>query len=185
MTTSDSASAIADTQRWLERAVIGLNLCPFAKAVQAKGQVHFASCDDDSFAGVLDALGREADVLVAMDTTERDTTLLVLPRGFDDFLLFNDLVHEGVRLLSRRGLDGVLQLASFHPRFHFADSTEDDPGNNSNRAPHPTLHLLREASIDRAVEAFPDAEAIFGANIGKLRALGAEGWAALDVGASP
>ena len=182
MTTPDRASAIADTQRWLERAVIGLNLCPFAKAVQAKGQVHLAVCDEDSFAGVLEALAGEADALLALDAAERDTTLLVLPRGFDDFLLFNDLVREGDRLLARRGLDGVLQLASFHPRFHFADAPEHDVGNNSNRAPHPTLHLLREASIDRAVQAFPQAEAIFGANIEKLRALGAEGWAALGVG---
>lgn len=184
MTTPDRASAIADTQRWLERAVIGLNLCPFAKAVQARGQVHATACEDDTFAGALEALASEVDALLALDAAQRDTTLLVLPRGFEDFLLFNELVREGGRLLSRRGLDGVLQLASFHPRFHFADAAEDDPGNNSNRAPHPTLHLLREASIDRAVQAFPDAEAIFGANIEKLRALGTQGWAALDVEAS-
>src|SRR4051812_13898638 len=176
--------AIADTQRWLERAVIGLNLCPFAKAVHVRGQVHLAVCGAQAFPEVLEALARELDDLLALPAAQRDTTLLVVPNGFDDFLLFGELVREGERLLARRRLEGVVQLANFHPDFRFADADEADPGNFSNRSPYPTLHLLREDSIDRAVEAFPEAEAIFGANIDKLRALGTEGWRALDVGRS-
>jgi hypothetical protein len=169
-------------QRWLERAVIGLNLCPFAKSVHAKGQVHLAVFPGDGFAPVLEALDAELTSLLACDASERDTTLLVLPQGFDEFLLFLDLVREGERLIVRRGLEGVVQLASFHPAFVFGGADPDDPANCSNRAPYPTLHLLREESIDRAVAAFPEAEAIFGANIDKLRDLGPDGWAALGVG---
>jgi hypothetical protein len=173
---------IDDTRRWLERAVIGLNLCPFAKSVHAKGQVHYAVTEAIAFGDVLEALQTEAESLWARDAAERDTTLLVLTGGeFRDFLVFNMLVREAERLLSRRWA-GVLQLANFHPAFVFADAAGEDPGNFSNRSPHPTLHLLREASIDRAVAAFPEAEAIFGANIERLRQLGPEGWAKLGVG---
>lgn len=173
---------IEGTQRWLDRAVIGLNLCPFAKAVAAKGQVHIAVSAAVEFAGVLDQLQREADGLLALQASQRDTTLLVVPDGFDDFLFFHQLVREGERMLARRKLDGVLQLASFHPQFVFQGADPHDMANFSNRSPHPTLHLLREASVERAVAAVPDAETIFGGNIDRLRQLGHEGWQALGVG---
>ncbi len=108
----------------------------------------------------------------------------MVPAGFDDFLLFNELVRAGERLVDRRKLKGVLQLASFHPRYVFAGADEGDVANFTNRAPHPTLHLLREASIDRAVAAFPHPQAIYDANIETLRRIGAEGWRALGVEAS-
>ena len=175
---------IADMRRWLERAVIGLNLCPFAKAVHVRQQVHFAVCESTGFADVLQVLDDELDALLAQAPSVRDTTLLVLPEGFDEFLLFQQLVAEGERRIARRGLEGTVQLANFHPAFRFAEAEDDDAGNYSNRSPYPTLHLLREESIDRAVAAMPDAEAIFGANIERLRRLGPAGWAALDVGKS-
>lgn len=177
-----TADAVADTRRWLERAVVGLNQCPFAKAVLARQQVHFAATEAEDARGILDDFTRELDALVALDAAERDTTLLVIPRGMEDFLAFNDLVARAERLVRKRGLEGVVQVASFHPDFVFADADEDDITNFTNRAPHPTLHLLREASIDRAVAAFPDASAIYEANMETLRRLGPEGWAALDVG---
>jgi hypothetical protein len=176
--------AIADTRRWLERAVVGLNLCPFAKAVHVKGQVHYAAIEDADFAGVLHALEREADDLLAKPAEERDTTLLVAPCGFDEFLLFNELVRQGERMLARKRLEGQLQLASFHPQFVFAGADEDDVANCSNRSPYPTLHLLREDSVARAVAAFPQAQAIYGANMETLRRLGPQGWQALGVGRS-
>ncbi|WBY03525.1 DUF1415 domain-containing protein [Ramlibacter tataouinensis] len=185
MTTAlPTAPVIEDTRLWLERAVIGLNLCPFAKAVHARRQVHFAVSSGDDFAPVLTELEAQADALLALPAGERDTTLLMVPQGFEDFLLFNELVRAGERLLARRGLEGVLQLASFHPRFVFAGAGEDDIANCSNRSPWPTLHLLREASIDRAVAAFPQAEAIYEANIRTLERLGPRGWLALGVGRS-
>lgn len=178
-------TAVADTRRWLERAVIGLNLCPFAKAVLVKQQVHFAAAEAEDAQGILEAFERELDALTALDARERDTTLLVIPRGMEDFLTFLDVVARAERIVRKRRLEGVVQVAHFHPRFVFAGAEEDDITNYTNRAPHPTLHLLREASIDRAVAAFPEAAAIYEANMELLRRLGREGWGALDVGATP
>ena len=175
--------SIADTRRWLERAVIGLNLCPFAKAVHVKQQVHYAvDLTPDDNAGLIEALLAEAAALVALTASERDTTLLIAPHALGDFLDFNDFTARAERRMKKAGFEGTLQLASFHPRFQFAGSNVNEIANATNRAPYPTLHLLREESIDRAVEAFPDADAIFGRNIETLEALGAEGWKALDVG---
>lgn len=177
------AALVADTVRWLERAVIGLNLCPFAKAVHARGQVHYAVCRATQHADVLAALEHELHTLIATPARQRDTTLLVLPECLHDFLEFHDFLAGCDALLKRLRLRGVVQIASFHPQFQFAGTSADDPGNLSNRAPYPTLHLLREDSIDRAVDAFPEAETIFERNIALLTELGAAGWRALDVGA--
>ena len=180
--TIDAFQAEADTRRWLERAVIGLNLCPFAKAVHVKAQIHYAVHLPDDESGLMDALLAEANELAALDAAVRDTTLLIAPNTLADFLDFNDFLGRAERKLSRAGFDGVFQLASFHPQFQFAGTEPDDIENATNRAPYPTLHLLREDSVSRAVEAFPEAEAIFERNIETLEALGPAGWAALDVG---
>ncbi len=180
----NAATVIADTRRWLERAVIGLNLCPFAKAPHAKGQIHYAVCDGADPPALLASLRTELQALAAADPGERETTLLIAPQGFDDFLNFNDLLDEADALLMALDFDGTLQIAPFHPRFQFAGTDEDDITNATNRAPYPTLHLIREASIDRAVEAFPEAEAIYETNMKTMEKLGHEGWAALGVGAS-
>lgn len=178
------AIVIADTRRWLERAVIGLNLCPFAKAPHAKGQIHYAVCDSDDAADWLAQLRTELQALAALDATERETTLLMASRLLPDFLDFNDFLAEADAVLAELDLQGMLQIAPFHPRFQFAGTDEDDITNATNRAPYPTLHLIREASIDRAVAAFPEAEAIYEANMATLERLGDEGWVALGVGAS-
>jgi hypothetical protein len=177
-----AAQAEADTRRWLERAVIGLNLCPFAKAVHVHGQVHYAAYLDADETGLIDVLLQEAEALVASDPAERDTTLLMTPNTLPDFLDFNDFTARAERRLARAGFDGRLQLASFHPLFQFGGTEADHIGNATNRAPYPILHLLREDSVSRAVGAFPQAEAIFERNIRTLEALGPEGWAALGVG---
>src|SRR5690349_10577950 len=130
-----AVQVIADTQRWLDRAVVGLNLCPFAKAVVTKGQVHIAVSAAAEFAEVLDQLEREAEELLALQASQRDTTLVVVPSGFDDFLFFHQLVREGERMLARRKLEGVLQLASFHPQFVFQGADPHDMANFSNRSP--------------------------------------------------
>ena len=178
------AAVVADTQRWLERAVIGLNLCPFAKAPHAKGQVHYAVCLADGPEALLLQLQDELATLAEAAPDERETTLLIAPRQMADFLAFNDFLDAADAMLEELGLEGVLQVAPFHPHFQFAGTDADDISNATNRAPYPTLHLIREESIDRAVEAFPDAEDIFEGNIAKLEELGAAGWAALDVGPS-
>ena len=179
-----AATAIADTRRWLERAVIGLNLCPFAKAPHIKGQVHYAVCAGGGRRELLALLRAELLALAALDAAERETTLLIVPDQFADFLDFNDFLGDAEALLQALDLEGVLQVAPFHPRFQFDGTDEDDITNATNRSPYPTLHLIREDSIDRAVQAFPEAEAIYEANMQTLRRLGPEGWAALDVGPS-
>jgi hypothetical protein len=178
-----SENALRETQAWLERAVIGLNLCPFAKAVHAKRQIHYAVSAATDVKELLDDLARELDALVAAAPEARETTLIVAPHCLGDFLAFNAFLARGEKLVRRKQLEGVIQLASFHPRYQFAGCEEGDIANYTNRAPHPTLHLLREASIDRAVQAFPEAEAIYEANIETMRRLGHEGWSSLGLGA--
>ncbi len=180
----DPAVVERDTRNWLENAVIGLNLCPFAKAVLVKGQVHFAVSGATGSREVLDDLRVELDALRAMDPSQRDTTLLVTPGCLADFLEFNALVAQADRLVRKRGLEGVIQIASFHPDYQFGGTERGDITNYTNRSPYPTLHLLREDSVARAVEAFPQAEAIYGENMETLRKLGPEGWSALGVGRS-
>lgn len=175
-------AVIADMQRWLERAVIGLNLCPFAKSVHVKGQVHHVVSRATTPQELRDDLRRELAALHATDPEVRDTTLLMAPYCLQDFLDFNDFLGEADAVLAELGLEGELQIASFHPQFQFAGTDPQDITNYTNRAPYPTLHLLREASIDRAVEAFPEAETIYEKNMQTMKQLGHAGWSALALG---
>ena len=179
----DAAIVWQDTVRWLERAVIGLNLCPFAKGVHGKGQIHYVVSSATEGAQLLQELGDELKALAEISPEKRDTTLLIAPACFPDFLDFNDFLELADQLLDTLDLEGTLQIASFHPAFQFGGTTADDVTNCTNRAPYPTLHLLREDSIDRAVAAFPEAETIYERNMQVLEEMGAEGWQALDVGA--
>ena len=176
--------AIDDTRGWLERAVIGLNLCPFAKSVHVKGQVHYVVSRAETAQEFLQDLILELKELQAADPAERDTTLLIALDCLGDFLDFNDFLAEADQALVDLELDGVLQIANLHPDYQFAGTQPDDITNFTNRAPYPTLHLLREDSIDRAVGAFPDAESIFERNMETMERIGSEGWAALAVGRS-
>ncbi len=175
---SDEA-VLAATREWLEKAVIGLNLCPFAKAVYVKNQVRLVVSQARHADDLLEELDRELDLLVATPAEETDTTLLIHPTLFDDFLDFNDFLEIAEGVVDEHGLEGVVQLASFHPQFQFEGTEPDDIGNFTNRAPFAILHLLREDSVERAVEAFPEADAIFDANIKTLEKLGHAGWDAL------
>jgi uncharacterized protein len=167
---------IAETQAWLEKAVIGLNLCPFAKAVHTKGQIRWVESAAREPEALLRDLVHELRHLAAADPEQPDTTLLIHPHVLQDFLDFNDFLDVADAALAELGLEGVLQVASFHPQYQFAGTEEDDAGNLSNRSPHPTLHLLREDSVERAVAAFPEAESIYERNIETLQRLGLEGW---------
>ncbi|GAB1406905.1 DUF1415 domain-containing protein [Thermomonas brevis] len=172
----DAAAIETDIRRWLERAVIGLNLCPFAKAVHAKQQVRIVVSDASTERALLEQLGEELALLRDTPADAIDTTLLVHPQVLGDFLDYNDFLDDADALVEAMDLDGVLQVASFHPDYQFADTEPDDAGNLTNRAPHPVLHLLREASIDRAVEAYPQPDAIIERNIATMRELGADGF---------
>ena len=174
-------TVIAETRRWLERAVIGLNLCPFAKAVVMKDQVRWVVSSARTPEALAQQLQQELQYLAEADPERVDTTLLIHPRAMTGFLDFHFFLQEAGAALRRLGLEGTLQIASFHPGYVFAGAADDDIGNYTNRSPHPTLHLLREASIDRAVAAFPDAAEIYDRNIATLQRLGHAGWRALWV----
>jgi hypothetical protein len=179
---ADDDEIIAATRRWLERAVIGLNLCPFAKAVYVKEQVRYVVSPARTPEELLETLMNELQDLADADPEQIDTTLLIHPFVLNDFLDFNEFLDVADAAVEDMSLDGELQVASFHPDYQFADTDQNDISNYTNRAPYPILQLLREESIDRAVEAFPEAEAIFEKNIETMQQLGHEGWDKLDVG---
>jgi hypothetical protein len=177
-----SDEIIAATRKWLERAVIGLNLCPFAKGVHVKGQIRYVVSAAQTEDALLDDLERELKLLVETAPEDVDTTLLITPEVLTDFADFSNFLDLVEVVLRAQGLVGVLQVASFHPDYVFADTEADDIANHTNRAPYPTLHLIREASLARATAAFPDAAEIYQRNIETLRRMGLAGWRALDVG---
>ncbi|PLC54311.1 peptidase [Pollutimonas nitritireducens] len=173
---TDDEAIFDATRHWLLQAVIGLNLCPFAKNVYVKNLIRYViirACEEPV---ILADIETEIRHLSATDSTELDTTLLILPDGFHDFDDFNGFLPRAERLLKRTKMTGVLQIASFHPEYRFADSRPDDIENYSNRAPYPILHLLRESSIATGLLAFPDASVIYERNQETLRRLGLEGW---------
>ena len=167
---------VADTQRWLERAVIGLNLCPFAKAVHAKRQIRWAVSAAETPDALLRDLVDELRLIAGADPEAIDTTLLIHPRTLTDFIDYNDFLDVADAAVAELGLEGVIQVASFHPDYRFGDAEPDAVENCSNRSPYPMLHLLREESVERAVAAFPDAASVFERNIETLRKLGWDGW---------
>jgi hypothetical protein len=166
------------TRHWLTRAVIGLNLCPFAKAVYVKDQIRYVVSEACTFENVLVDIETELKVLAESDPDQTDTTLLIVPHALANFVEYNDALHFADTLLKQLKLEGELQIASFHPHYQFDDAAADDIENFTNRAPYPIFHFLREASIERAVEAFPDAADIYERNMATLRRLGHAGWLA-------
>ena len=181
LTPAQEHTVIEDTQKWLLQAVVGLNLCPFAKAVVVKDMLRYRVCASAEPADLLALLREELQHLAEADPDQLDTTLLIAPLALPDFLDFNDFLADCDEVLMDLELDGVLQVADFHPRYQFGGTDADDISNYTNRSPYPTLHLLREASIDKAVEAYPDASLIFERNIEVLNKLGQAGWEALGI----
>ena len=167
---------IAATQLWLERAVIGLNLCPFAKAVHVKKQIRYVVSSSTTPEELLKDLINELELLAETSAEKIDTTLLIHPDVLTDFLDYNDFLDVADETLEELDLDGELQVASMHPRYQFEGTQPDDIENYTNRSPYPTLHLLRENSVDKAVAAFPEADQIFEKNVETMKQLGHEGW---------
>jgi uncharacterized protein len=169
-------NAIAATHRWLEAAVIGLNLCPFARAVYVKRQIRWVESSARDALDLREDFVRELQFLAAADPEKVDTTLLIHPHALNDFLDYNDFLDVADAAIEEHGLAGILQVASFHPAYRFEGTAPEDVENFSNRSPHPMLHLLREDSISRALAAFPDAATIYERNAATLRRLGTFGW---------
>jgi hypothetical protein len=176
------AQIIRATRRWLERVVIGLNLCPFARAPFVQQRVRFRVSRAQDEDALLADLREELVALSAADPQICETTLLIHPDVLADFLDYNDFLDDADEALRALGLEGELQIASFHPDYQFADAVENAVENYTNRSPYPILHLLREASIERALESIADPDEIYRRNIQTLRTLGAEGWRALSRG---
>ncbi|EFC89319.1 hypothetical protein NEIMUCOT_04222 [Neisseria mucosa ATCC 25996] len=185
MTTPDSATVTDHTRQWLEKAVIGLNLCPFAKAPHVKNLVRISVSQARHLDGFLEDLDRELQLLGDTPADELETTLLVHPTLFPDFDTFNQMLDIADAAVVDNGLEGIVQIAPFHPDFQFEGTDSDDIGNYTNRSPYPTLHLIREDSIAKAAQAFPDASAIFERNIALLEEMGHEGWDKLDIPRCP
>jgi hypothetical protein len=173
---AEAAEVVAVTRLWLERAVIGLNLCPFAKAAHVKRKIRYAVTAATTADELLAELRRELELLAGTDAEVLETTLLIHPRVMADFTQYWLFLADADAAVRKFGLEGVVQIASFHPHYEFAGSASDDIANCTNRSPYAMLHLLREASIDRAVAAFPDARDIYERNIETLRRLGHDGW---------
>lgn len=173
----DGAPAvIAATRRWLEKAVIGLGLCPFAAGVYRGGRVRFRVSARHTAPELLSDLCDELQWLQTADPEQCDTTLLIHPWVLGRFEDYNDFLEECDTTLHRLGLAGELQIASFHPDYRFAGSAPQDTENFTNRSPFPMLHLLREASVERGVATVEDPDDIYRRNIETLRALGRDGW---------
>ena len=167
---------IIATRRWLEKSVIGLNLCPFAERPYRGNRVRFFVSECRSAAALLEDLHSELKALAAADPQACETTLLIHPWVLNDFIEYNDFLGVCDGVVAELGLEGCLQVASFHPQYQFAGSQPDDIENYTNRSPFPTLHLLREASVERAVDASGDTAQIYLRNMRTLRALGHAGW---------
>ena len=179
---SELEAVVADTRRWLERAVIGLDLCPFARTVYVGNRIRYrvsAARDEDA---LLEDLAQELSMLDSTPEHVCETTLLIHPRVLTDFADYNVFLDAADGKIDALGLRGKMQVASFHPRYQFEGTTADDIGNYTNRSPYPMLHLLRETSVERAVAAIPDAAVIFERNIETLRRLGVDGWRRLFPG---
>ena len=181
MTRITDEQVLQDTQAWVEKAVIGLNLCPFAKAVQVQGKVRYVVSAATTVEDLLYQLAAELNHLHDTPPEQTDTTLLIHPQVLTDFLDYNDFLEAADALVADIGLEGELQVASFHPQYQFEGTEPDDITNFTNRSPYPTLHLLREDSIDRAVAAFPKPESIFDTNMETLEKLGIDGWRKLGL----
>jgi uncharacterized protein len=166
---------IAETRHWVEKAVIGLCLCPFAGAPYLRGQIRYRVSEQATPPGLAQDLAEELTYLAAADPQVCETSLLIHPHVLHDFLDYNQFLDQADATIASLGLTGELQIASFHPAYRFAGSAPDDIENFSNRSPYPMLHLLREASVERAAATFPQVHEIGNRNMATLRELGDAG----------
>ena len=173
---------VNDTRHWLEKAVIGLNLCPFAKAVYVKNKIRYALINCESDATFMDQMKQELIIIASADPDVVDTSLLIIPSGLEDFLVFSMFLEKSKKILKKLKVSEEFQLIGFHPNYIFADEQDHDIANYTNRSPYPIIHVLREKSVERMLENFAAPEDIYLENKKTLSKLGFEGWRALEVG---
>ena len=165
---------IADVEQWLDEVVIGLDLCPFAARPRREKRVRIAVSHATDDEALLNDLQAELERLSDTPAAELETTLLAIPHMLEDFADYNDFLDAVDLWVEQFGWEGDLQVASFHPQYQFADTELDDPGNLTNRSPWPLLHIIREESLEKAIEHYPDVDAIPERNIARMKALGPE-----------
>ncbi|MEJ2467272.1 MAG: DUF1415 domain-containing protein [Candidatus Thiodiazotropha sp.] len=171
---SRAEQVLDETRCWVERTVVGLNLCPFAAAPMKGGRIRYVYCGETEPEGIYRALLAEVETLIGLPEPEAETCLFVVPSGLDDFAAYLDLFEIAEAAIPQAGLEGILQLASFHPDYCFEGADDEDPANYTNRSPHPMFHLIREAPLARALEGYPNPEGIPERNIALLREMGLE-----------
>lgn len=175
MTAPEHGAAIAETRRWLERFVIGLGLCPFAAAPYRLNRIAYSVCAETTLEQIYTAFLGTLEALVSADPQEQETALLILDRGLSNFDEYLDALAVLEQAVEEAGLQGVIQLASFHPDYRFEETGDDDPANFTNRSPFPMFHLIREDGLAAALESYPEPESIPRRNIRCLRELGIDG----------
>lgn len=175
MSRPDAETVLCLTRAWLETFVIGLNLCPFAATPYRQDRIAYRVCDGASHEAVYRAFLETLNDLILADPRQLETALLITPQGLDDFEVYLDMLYLLEQALVEVGLDGVIQVASFHPAYRFDDAPMDDPANFSNRSPFPMFHLIREEGLAAALESYPSPESIPQRNVARLRELGIEG----------
>lgn len=158
---------VAEVKHWLESIVIGWNLCPFARKEFMEGRVRFALSQAEDEETLLRELIAEFDLLDRLDQIE--TTILIHPSVLTDFHDYNQFLDYAEGLIQQLELEGVYQIASFHPNYQFAGTEIDDQENYTNRSPYPLLHILREKSLSEAIDRYPDTESIPERNMELLR----------------
>lgn len=178
MIDNQSKKVIADTQLWLERAVIGLNLCPFAKSVHVRKGIRYCVSDARTTKALSQTLIQELTYLQETAPEVCETTLLIHPYVLNSFLDYNDFLAIADKHIEQLELYGEIQIASFHPQYRFAGSgfADEDITNYTNRSPYPLLHLIRETSIERALASISNPSIIFERNIKTMQLLGNDGW---------
>jgi hypothetical protein len=165
---------IADVRSWVDEVVIGLDLCPFAARPRDEKRLRIAVSHATTEEALLDDLQAELERLADTPAEELETTLLAIPDMLENFAGYNDFLDAVELWLEQFGWEGELQVASFHPDYQFADTEPDDAGNLTNRSPWPLLHIIREDSLEKAIEHYPDVEGIPDRNIRRMKALTAE-----------
>ncbi|KKN38629.1 hypothetical protein LCGC14_0751600 [marine sediment metagenome] len=168
--TRNDEDIVKSVQKWVNTFVMDMNLCPFAKHEMLKNRVRFATTKAISEEELLRSLQDELELLNNDSSVE--TSLLIHPNVLQDFYDYNEFLSYADELLLEMGLEGIYQIASFHPHYQFGGTNPDDAENYTNRSPYPLLHLIREASLERAIEEYPDVDQVPIRNVALMNSLG-------------
>jgi hypothetical protein len=170
----NSDAVVEATRRWVEGTVVGLNLCPFAAAPVKAGRIRYVVCPESEREGIYRAALNEFETLYGLREEVAEASLLIVPHGLASFEVYLDMLQTLEAVIPEAGLEGVFQVASFHPEYRFEGCDEEDPSNYTNRSPYPMFHLIREGSLEQALRSYPEPELIPERNMALLQEMGLE-----------